>query len=293
MSHAQKVTCMIPDRSESRKIRASWLSLVAVTSSLVLSISPTAVSAKQIDRTTTFKSNSGFIPQRDGFSFANWTATPSKGTGVELLVQIFGKDSICKNADSVDACVPFETAEQFAIQVEERLAQGRCEGLAVFAAKIFADGTTPASLIPIEKLSENVDFWWATQMLPAVSAKSRSSRSLKPSQLIGEIRQGVLSGATSTLGMYFEGQGHTVLPISIEKKGNQVSVGVYDSNTPELTQTLRINTKTQVWSYSPIDKEGKTIFSWHHKGSGALDVIPLSLRTPQQTDYFSRASIKE
>jgi hypothetical protein len=116
---------------------------------------------------------------------------------------------------------------------------------------------------------------------------------MKPSQLIDEIRQGVLNGATSTLGMYFQGQGHSVLPISIEKKGNQVHVGVYDSNTPEMTQTLRINTKTQVWTYSPISSGGETIFSWSHKGSGALDVIPLSLRTPQQTDYFSRASIKE
>ena len=42
-----------------------------------------------------------------------------------------------------------------------------------------------------------------------------------------------------------------------------------------------------------ISGDGDTIFSWSHKGSGALDVIPLSLRTPQQTDYFSRASIKE
>jgi hypothetical protein len=262
-------------------------------SSLVLSISPTVASAKQTDRNTAFRLTSGFNPKRDGFSFANWVETPSQGTGIDLLVQIFGRNSICKNPDSVDVCVPFETAEQFALQVEERLAQGRCEGLAVFAAKIFAERTTPASLIPIEKLSQNVDFWWATQMLPAVSAKSRLSRSMKPSQLIDEIRQGVLNGATSTLGMYFQGQGHSVLPISIEKKGNQVHVGVYDGNTPELTQTLRINTKTQVWSYSPIDKDGKTIFSWYHKGSGALDVIPLSLRTPQQTDYFSRASIKE
>lgn len=267
--------------------------LAAVTSSLVLSVSPTVASAKQTDRAASFRSNSGFIPKRDGFSFANWVATPSKGTGIELLIQIFGRKSICKNADLADACIPFETAEQFAIQVEERLAQGRCEGLAVFAAKNFAEGTTPTSLIPIEKLSANVDFWWATQMLPAVTARSRSSRSLKPSQLITEIRHGVLRGATSTLGMYFQGQGHTVLPISIEKAGNQVHVGVYDSNTPELTQILRINTKTQVWSYSPIDKDGKTIFSWYHKGPGALDVIPLSLRTPQHTDYFSRASIKE
>ncbi|MGA1240703.1 MAG: hypothetical protein ACO3XZ_08205 [Ilumatobacteraceae bacterium] len=281
------------ERNKVRKARASQLLLAALTASLVLTISPTVASAKQTDRNAAFRLTSGFNPKRDGFSFANWVATPVEGTGVALMVQIFGRNSICKNAGSVDDCVPFESAEQFANQVEERLAQGRCEGLAVFAAKIFAEKTTPGSLLPIETLSQNIDFWWATQMLPAVSAKSRSSRSLKPSQLIDEIRQGVLSGATSTLGMYFQGQGHTVLPISIEKKGGQVHVGVYDSNTPEMTQTLRINTKTQVWTYSPISSDGETIFSWSHKGSGALDVIPLSLRTPQQTDYFSRASIKE
>jgi hypothetical protein len=79
----------------------------------------------------------------------------------------------------------------------------------------------------------------------------------------------------------------------MEQKGSKVTVQVYDSNTPEITQTLRINTKTQVWMYSPIDNTGKTLFAWRHKGAGALDVIPLSLRTPQETRYFSLSSITE
>ena len=260
---------------------------------VVLTGSPGTAAAKQVEKTTSFRVNSGFLPQRDGFSFANWTSNPQRGTGVQLLIQLFGRASICTNVSTNDPCIPLQSAEQFATQVEDQLATGRCEGLTVLAAKIHAEGGTPASLVAAEAVSTNIDYWWATQMLPSVAAKSRLSRSLKPSQLVNEIRQGVVRGATSTLGMYFQNKGHSVLPISIEKRGEKVVVGVYDSNTPEITQTLTINTKTQVWVYSPIDKTGKALFTWRHKGAGALDVIPLSLRTPQETRYFSLSSITE
>ena len=260
---------------------------------VVLASSPGSVTAKQVEKTPSFRVSSGFIPQRDGFSFANWTSNPQRGSGVQLLIQLFGRSSICANVSSSDPCIPFQSAEQFAIQVEDQLATGRCEGLTVLAAKIHAEGGTPASQVSAESVGQNVDFWWATQMLPTVTAKSKQSRSLKPSQLIGEIRQGISQGATSTLGMYFDNVGHTVLPIAMEQKGSKVTVQVYDSNTPDITQTVRIDLYRQVWAYSPVDKTGKILFSWRHKGAGALDVIPLALRTPQETRYFSLSSITE
>lgn len=260
---------------------------------VVLASSPGTVAAKQVQQTPSFRVSSGFIPQRDGFSFANWTTNPQRGAGIQLLIQLFGRTSICTNAASSDPCTPFHSAVQFATQTEDQLAMGRCEGLTVLAAKIHAEGGIPASQVSAEAVSQNVDFWWATQMLPAVTAKSKQSRVLKPSQLVGEIRQGILRGATSTLGMYFQDLGHTVLPIAMEKIGSKVTVQVYDSNTPDITQTLFIDTKTQVWVYSPIDTNGETLFTWRHKGAGALDVIPLALRTPQETRYFSLSSIIE
>lgn len=264
-----------------------------MTISCALAVAPAIASAKQPTQLNVYSANSGFSPKRDGFAFENWASKPADGTGLNLLIQLFGKKSICVDQTATEVCEPQESAVQFATEVENQLAAGRCEGLTVLAAKMHAEGGTPASVFSPEEISQTIEFWWATQMLPKVTAKSQASRALKPSQLVNEIKLGVVRGATSTLGLYYQGKGHTVLPISIETKGNKVIVGVYDSNTPELTQTLRINTKTQVWSYSPVDKFGKTLFSWRHKGSGALDVIPLSLRTPQETDYFSRASIKE
>lgn len=267
--------------------------IIGIALFVVFAGSPGVVSAKGYDQSPSFKANSGFLPQRDGFLFANWTSAPTRGTGVELLVQVFGRNSICTNSKSNDACVPLQSAERFAFQIENQIASGRCEGLIVLAAKIYAEGGTPASQVSAAAVGQNIDFWWATQMLPAVTAKSRLSRSSQPAQLVNEIRQGILRGATSTLGMYFQQQGHSVLPISIEKTGSKVTVGVYDSNTPEITQSFYIDTKTQVWTYAPVDKEGNTLFTWRHKGAGALDIIPLDLRTPQETRYFSLSSIKE
>lgn len=277
------------------KVRSGKCRHVAVGMAVfvVLASTPGTVAAKQIEQSPSFRVSSGFLPQRDGFSFANWTSNPQRGTGVQLLIQLFGRPSICTNASSNDPCIPLQSAEQFAAQVEDQLATGRCEGLTVLAAKIHADGGTPASQVSAEAVSQNIDFWWATQMLPTVAAKSKQSRALKPSQLIGEIRQGISRGATSTLGMYFQNVGHTVLPIAMEKIGSKVTVQVYDSNTPDITQTVRIDLRKQVWTYSPVDNTGKILFSWRHKGSGALDVIPLALRIPQETRYFSLSSITE
>ena len=255
---------------------------------VVLTGSPGTAAAKQVEKTTSFRVNSGFLPQRDGFSFANWTSNPQRGTGVQLLIQLFGRASICTNVSSNDPCIPLQTAEHFAAQVEDQLAAGRCEGLTVLAAKMHAEGGTPASLIAAEAVSTNIDYWWATQMLPSVAAKSRSSRSLKPSQLVNEIRQGVVRGATSTLGMYFQNDGHSVLPISIQKNGEKVVVGVYDSNTPLTTQQVLINTSKNTWSYTSIDATGNIVMQWTGIGAGTLDVVPQSARQPESTSYFSQ-----
>ena len=82
------------------KVRSSKGRHVAVGMALfvVLASSPGAVSAKQTEKVLSFRVNSGFLPQRDGFSFANWTSNPQRGTGIQLLIQLFGRPSICTNA---------------------------------------------------------------------------------------------------------------------------------------------------------------------------------------------------
>lgn len=293
MTHARKKLEMV--LQQHKKSIFSRIGRIAIGAALfiVLGSTPQTVFAKKTEQVTSFKAHSGFLPQVDGFSFANWSSNPKRGSGIDLLVQVFGRNSICANSSTNDICIPLQTAEQFAVQIEDQIASGRCEGMIVLAAKIHADGGIPASQVSAATVSPNIDFWWATQMLPAVTAKSRLSRSLKPSQLVNEIKQGILRGATSTLGMYSQNQGHSVLPISIDKFGSKVVVGVYDSNTPEITQTFYIDIKTQVWTYSPVDKDGNILFSWRHKGAGALDIIPINLRTPKETRYFSLSSIKE
>jgi hypothetical protein len=79
-----------------------------------------------------------------------------------------------------------------------------------------------------------------------------------------------------------------LLPIKQVQNGNVVTVDVYDSNTPFVTQHVLINTATNSWSYTAVDASGNTVMNWTGTGAGSLDVIALSARQPQATSYFAQ-----
>jgi hypothetical protein len=131
-------------------------------------------------------------------------------------------------------------------------------------------------------------YWWASQILPSVTAASESSKQLTPTQLLPLIATGIANKSSSTLGLYYQGLGHTLLPIKQVQNGNVVTVDVYDSNTPLVTQQVLINTVKNSWSYTSVDASGSTVMQWSGVGSGSIDVIPMSARQPTATSFFSQ-----
>ena len=243
-------------------------------------------SDKKTARSTRFAGASNFNPNINGFSFANWQSEPlSQEKSLSLLIQLFGQSSICQEIASEQGCVPFAKAAQFSEQLANSISAGRCEGMTVLASSLFARGATAASLSQPDVDSE-ILYWWASQMLPKVTEASRKTRQLNPVELLPLIVKGISQGASSTLGIYSQGQGHTLLPIKSTQVGNIVTIDVYDSNTPGITQQLLINTTKKSWTYQSFDINGQTALSWSGRGVGSLDVIPLSARTPQATEYF-------
>ena len=76
----------------------------------------------------------GFDPLVDGFSFANWGETGQLGaTG---LIALFGKSEVCATFKK-GRCVLYPAAKEWAEQVNEAMAGGHCEGMAVMAARLF------------------------------------------------------------------------------------------------------------------------------------------------------------
>ena len=231
---------------------------------------------------------SGFNPATHGFSFANWQGgSLSEKTSISLLVQLFGEQSVCQSINADRSCIPFPKAKEYALQFADTISFGRCEGMVVLASSMFGNGKQAAGLSK-QEVDSSILYWWASQILPSVTAASESTKQLTPTELLPLIQQGISNASSSTLGLYDQGQGHTLLPIRQEQNGSVVTVHVYDSNTPLIAQQVLINTAKNSWSYTAIDAAGDVVMKWAGSGAGTLDVIPMSARQPQATSYFSQ-----
>lgn len=244
--------------------------------------------AKKSKRLPRMVTMSGFNPAVNGFSFANWQSSSlSEETSISLLVQLFGEQSICQTISADHSCNPFPKAKEFSQQFADTISYGRCEGMVVLASTMFASGK-PAIGLSKQEADSSILYWWASQILPSVTAASESTKRLTPTELLPLISNGISHGASSTLGLYYRGLGHTLLPIKQVQNGNVVTIDVYDSNTPLVTQHVLINTASNSWSYTAADVSGNMIMDWTGSGAGSLDVISQSARLPQATNYFQQ-----
>lgn len=244
--------------------------------------------AKKSKRLPRMVTMSGFNPAVNGFSFANWQSSSlSEETSISLLVQLFGEQSICQTVSADHSCNPFPKAKEFSQQFADTISYGRCEGMVVLASTMFASGK-PAIGLSKQEADSSILYWWASQILPSVTAASESTKRLTPTELLPLISNGISHGASSTLGLYYRGLGHTLLPIKQVQNGNVVTIDVYDSNTPLVTQHVLINTASNSWSYTAADVSGNMVMDWTGSGAGSLDVISQSARLPQATNYFQQ-----
>jgi hypothetical protein len=159
--------------------------------------------------------------------------------------------------------------------------------MVVLASAMFGNGKQAAGLSK-QEVDASILYWWASQILPSVTAASENTKQLTPTELLPLIQSGISNASSSTLGLYYQGLGHTLLPIKQLQNGNVVTVDVYDSNTPLTTQQVLINTAKNTWSYTAVDASGNVVMQWNGNGAGTLDVIAMSARQPQATSYFAQ-----
>lgn len=250
----------------------------------------------QSARRTTRTTISNFDPRIDGFSFANWTESPTDTSiDIDVLVRVFGQSSVCARIIAGN-CVPYRSASDFVTKLRVALANGRCDGLAVLASRLFQKQATIKDFSPNAKtvaelvqsqVDNEVIYWWATQILPTFSKASSETRTLLPSQFADLVEADIGSGTGSTIGMYTNGNGHSVLPIAIRFNGSLAEIDLYDGNTPGLTQTLVIDRDLESWVYVVRNSPELEYQTFSGKGSGGLALIPLDARIGAPTNYFA------
>ncbi len=232
--------------------------------------------------------DSGLRPDPDGFVFANWGGlSPGEEIDTEEMIRLFGSKSVCINRHRA-TCTPNRAARNWADQTNAALANGRCEGMSVEAARIFIEpgelrAIDPKALRVAEltradaQVVDNINYWWATQLMPEVAAAAMATRGLQPSQILHDVTVGLQEGASYTMGLYSQQSGHAVTPFAVTFQEPFYSIWVYDSNNPGVPGRIQVQTDRQIWLYSetPAAEQAADISG---RGPGSLEYTPMAVR---------------
>ena len=227
--------------------------------------------------------DSGFRPEVDGFSFANFDdrAFPQSFDRQAFLDMVGGGPRVC--VDGVeDPCVLTEEAANFADMVNEARQAGHCEGMVVVAAARQVWGLSPAtsSLEPTEPVVNAIIRAFATIFLPEVQAEARSWMEVSLADTVAELAAALAEGRIEYgMGIYRPDGGHEVLPYRIEYPSPTVArVFVYDPNWPMVERYVDLDLERDRWrfSFTAVDQSSDP-YAW--TGDEAdLDLNSISVR---------------
>lgn len=243
--------------------------------------------------------SSGFTPAINGFSFANWaTDTVHPTITVDTLVRLFGSTATCETfADNV--CTPYIKAVELVNQLNVILAEGRCEGMVALADELFrhpeaigalATDSSITSSLTSEVSAKEIAYWWATQIIPSANKAATTTRKLSPTKIVQSVARRLKNASGGTLGLYYNGKGHAVLPIAVNRTQYIAKISVYDSNIPNIVQYVYVNLRNNKWKYRAIADDGTIVLDWKGRNAGGLDLVAPSARTMQSVKNFSFAN---
>ncbi len=237
----------------------------------------------------------GFDPDVDGFGFANWG---EPGTiGATEMIALFGRENVCASG-SGSSCVMYPAAEQWASQVNESMAGGHCEGMAVLSARLFLGVDTLDRLDPNagstyeldptdRDVISSIDMWFATQYLDPVVRAYTAYQELTPTEIASALLDGQAEGAGYTLGIYSEDGGHAVTPLGVNFVGDQVAISIYDNNYPGTVQRVMVDPDQETWSYAGGTTEPNAPTDGWEGTTGTIELTPMESRALPAPAPFS------
>ena len=228
----------------------------------------------------------GFDPAIDGFSFPNWSTTGElDATG---MVALFGEDEVCAKSTN-SGCVLYPAARKWAEQMNEAMAGGHCEGMAVMAARLFSGDADIADLDPDAESTYDlqfedpdvigaIDMWWTTQMLAPVQAAYSAFQQYQPSEIAVELAAGLQRGDGYTMGIYSDAGAHAITPFAVTVEDGDLAVSVYDNNFPGTVQRIMIDPVAERWSYAMGSTNPDAPTDGWEGGLGTIELTPMDSR---------------
>lgn len=242
--------------------------------------------------------DNGFRMKTDDFSFANTGLSTSADGNVtaQTLVNLFGHDAVCV-ASEESTCILRPSAIQKLEEWNTALSGGRCEGLATLSTRFNlgmdspttyeAGATSTAQLSSSNpRLNSEIVYWWATQFLQEVRARTSASRTMTPLQIVDDLIQGLAHSVGYTLGMYSGPSGHSVTPYAVTHRGDDFVIHIYDNNHPGKRFEVSVNSETNSWKYPNAFLNADGTFETWSGGTGTLELTALSSRQgPFQCEF--------
>jgi hypothetical protein len=243
--------------------------------------------------------DTGFRPDPHGFSFPNWAGTSNgDDIAIDTLVALFGARNVCIDITSA-TCAPRPAAVQWAAQMNELLANGRCEGMSVQAERFFTGLEAAAQVDPGAQTASDlskehpaliagINYWWATQLMPEVASAASASRALLPSRIVTDVVTGLRQGTANTMGVYSNQGAHSLTPFAVTYAQPYFSVWVYDSNHPGQAGRVLVDASNEQWHYQSTASDNPDADGgWTGVGAGGLEYTPMSVRMEDFTAPFS------
>ena len=228
----------------------------------------------------------GFDPAVDGFGFANWGE--SGAIGATEMIALFGRKKVCASG-SGSSCVLYPAAQDWAAQVNESMAGGHCEGMAVLSARLFGGDDDINQLEPGAESTFDLDpgnrdvisaieMWFATQYLDPVVSAYKSYQELTPTEIASALIDGLEDGSGYTLGIYSDDGGHAVTPLGVSIEGDLVAISIYDNNYPGTVQRVMVDPDQETWSYAGGTTEPNAPTNGWGGTTGTIELTPMDSR---------------
>lgn len=257
-----------------------------------------------VDTSGVYVADSGFRPDRDGFGFENYTNDGARNLDADSMRRMFG-DGVCAQIRG-KRCELTTSATTFLQMLNQAMAGGHCEGLAVEASRLYLGLDSPAQygakrtvdLKRTEPLERAIAYWWSTQMTDPTASNRRS---MTPNEVVEVLRTAFSTPPTPentyTLEMFTRDgtAGHAITPYAIEDRGNgEVWIMVYDNNFPRAARAVKVDTATNTWSYaSGVNPNAPRTEYNGDAETKNLQLTPLSVRLEQQVCPFCAGELDD
>lgn len=228
-----------------------------------------------------------FDPKKNGFKFSNWADLGSyDNVSINVLRRFYGDRSVCQSiVDGV--CTPYQSALEFANQLDNALSVGRCEGVVAAAYDRYQRNISNTPTVELVDAVDEINYWSLTQLYPAAQSATATSKSMTIAKILDEVFLDLKNGGGGIVGLYSDERSHSLLPIALYVDGKQGLMSVYDPNSPLLTQTIEFDLAAETWLYRVVDKNGEVIDEWSGANIGSLSFVPFDSRDFAITKDFS------